>query len=232
MRLGNCSVLIPEGREHGTGHVGLVHNQVYTLRLMNHGHVRCDADVAVDGKTIGCFRLDAHREWTLERPAEDTGRFTFYRADSAEGGAVGAAEISRQERGVVSVTFRPERAYRPSQSAMQPRPLTGQWPTTRHRDILRSCGDVEQHTSGSIGMASLGGTSPTACSTQTSAGVTGLTGTSGQQFVNVANLDYDSSAEVTIVLRLVCEGGPVAGGGPRRLEPAHGVRTATPAPVE
>lgn len=38
MRVGNFSLLIPEGRERDSGHVEMQHNTQYQLRLGNHYH--------------------------------------------------------------------------------------------------------------------------------------------------------------------------------------------------
>ena len=48
MRVGNFSLMIPEGIERDSGHIVLPHEQVYTLRLGNHGNRRCDAHVWID----------------------------------------------------------------------------------------------------------------------------------------------------------------------------------------
>lgn len=209
MRFGHFSLLIPEGREVNGGHVEMPHGKVYTLRLGNHEHSRrCDAAVMVDGKEVGCFRLAGGQTMTLERPAHDTGCFTFFRADSAEGQQAGAANVGKDERGLVQVTFRPERQRRPQGML---------------RSVgLCSIGEREEKTSGSL--RGLGG-EPSFSAGQNSAGVTGLTGQSAQSFYEVAALDYDPSGEVTISLRLV------AGMAVRELTPT--VRgNAVPAPVE
>lgn len=190
MRLGNFSVLVPEGREHGTGHVGLPHNSVYTMRLGNHGGVDCDAEVEVDGKSIGCFRLPAYQTFALERPADDTGRFTFFRSDSTESQQAGESSIARDNKGLIRVVFKPDR--RP-QYVMRPMGMFRGFGGDYH-------GEREEKTSGGIK-----GLGPTSCNISAAPGITGLTGTSGQQFVTVPNLDYDPSAVVEIVLRLVCE---------------------------
>ncbi len=198
MRLGNYSVLIPTGREHGTGHVGLPHGSVYQIKIGNHGMVACDAEVEVDGKSVGCFRLDAYQSFNLERPADDTGRFTFFRTDSVEGQQAGEASIARDSKGLVRVIFKPAKKYIP--------PV----PTMRPMGMMRgveSYGAIEK-TAGPLHLCSAGPQNATA-------GVTGLTGTSAQTFTTVPNLDYDLTGVVEIALRLVCDDAPVV----RPLQP-------------
>lgn len=148
MRVGNFSVLIPEGVEKDSGHVQMRHDQVYGIRLGNHGSVRCDAEVNVDGKHVGTFQMYSGQVFTLERPSHDTGRFTFYKANSEQGESVGAADVSTQERGLISVTFRPEKPRR----ILRSRGPSGQ-----------SMGSTEpdcnwEQTSSPIGFSSLEGT--------------------------------------------------------------------------
>ncbi len=60
MRVNSFSVMVPEGQERDSGHVELRHNTQYSLRLGNHDSNRhCDAQVSVDGKEIGNFRINA-----------------------------------------------------------------------------------------------------------------------------------------------------------------------------
>ncbi len=235
MRYGNFSCLIPEGREHGSGHVALEHGQIYQLRLGNHGPSRCDALVEVDGKSVGLFRINGYGTFQLERPSNDTGRFTFFRADSSEGQAAGATETATVDRGLVRVTFKPEKQqtyYRPAgPGGFVPR-MGSVRPVRSGGPGGQSCGgqhgapyEPEIKTCGSIlgttqTDSDVGGDMP-------AAGVTGLTGTSGQQFVTVAALDYDPTAEVVVTLRLVHE--PRAA-GVRKIVPSNG--NPIPEPVE
>jgi len=110
MRVNSFSLQIPEGREVDSGHVQLPHGTVYRIKLGNHAHRRCDAVVSVDGKEVGTFRLNSHDSVVLERGAEDTGKFTFFTADSTEGVAAGSSTVSVDNRGLVQVVFKPELA--------------------------------------------------------------------------------------------------------------------------
>lgn len=224
MRIGNFSVLIPEGREHGSGHVALPHNTQYVIRMGNHGSPRCDATVEVDGKEVGSFRINGYGNLVLERSVNDTGRFTFFKADSAEGVSAGAGEVTADLRGLIKVTFRPEKcaSFVPRVGHMH---LCNVGGTPRMGGNLRagpggqsvglgglygaSAGTpkaTEEKTCGGIGafptnQCDMGGSfvAPPGAA----AGVTGLTGTSDQSFYTVPNLDYDPVGEVVISLRLV-----------------------------
>lgn len=226
MRIGNFSATVPEGREHSTGHVALSHNQTYTLRLQNCWHDRgCDAEVTIDGKPIGGFRLDRGRTLVLERSPDDNGRFTFLRLDSAEGQAAGLHEVATAERGLITVRFRPGVKV----SRLRRTPPTVPWvptyPTipnpwrppnpwdspawTADNGPRLSCSpEQEVKTAGGITTRSLSTCSlgpPPTDSSSFQAGGTGLTGHSDQSFYDVAALNYDVAEEVTINLRLVAE---------------------------
>lgn len=211
MRVSNFSLLIPEGKERDSGHVELAHGTVYRIRLMNHCHSRrCDALVTVDGKEIGLFRIERGGNVTLERSADDTGCFTFFRADSDEGKAAGVDTIGTDLRGLIQVTFKPEK--------VQP-------PTVLHVDTWQTTPTSYEGCFGSspapLKQRCLTSSSLTGQNQNRAAGVTGLTGRSDQTFHTVASLDYDPNEEVRISLRLVCS--PAV----RPLEP---VKKANPVP--
>ncbi len=198
MRVGNYSVMIPEGCERDSGHVELPHGATYQIRLMNHCHSRrCDAEVTVDGKSVGFFRVDQNGSIILERPLDDHGKFTFFKVDSQEGEQAGAAGISKDDRGLIQVVFKPEKA-RPKSIIDAAVPTTGQM---RLRSVRRGPGG--QSCGGSYGnVETYGGQAMNFA--PASAGLTGLTGHSNQTFHHVANLDYDPDGAVTISIRLVC----------------------------
>lgn len=212
MRVGSFSVLIPEGKERDSGHVQLAHETKYQIRLGNHGNVRCDAEVSVDGKSVGNFRINAPGFLTLERPSHDIGCFTFFKADSAQGQAVEASEISRNDRGLIQVVFRPEKKSAGWEKTAGG--LTG---------ILRSADKSGWNTT----VQPRSFNTFAGCGTNATAGVTGLTGQSSQSFHEVPNLDYDPNNETTISLRLVADIYEA-----RKLTPAQPKSNPTPQPVE
>lgn len=217
MRVGNYSVLVPEGVEQSSGHVALEHGRQYTLRLMNHDHRRCDAEVTIDGKSLGGFRLLGHGQMTLERMPHDSGRLTFYSSGTNDAAAAGEGGISVPDKGLIQVRFVPEK--RPAEPVRTVQPV-GMVPTMGGGPLLRS--------------RSFGAGGPSAplefapeAEEKTCGGITGLSGHSNQQFVTVGGIDRDEGAAVTISLRLI-----TLKSGPRPLTPAGAVGNPVPEPVQ
>ncbi len=230
MRVGNFSVIIPEGRERDSGHVELPHGTVYRPTLKNHhNNRRCDAHVTIDGKDMGTFRVDAFGSFPLERPAHDAGRFTFYKADTAEYAASACGEVAPDLRGLVQVVFRAEKAplMRVGKLNLSADVFDRQGSATYGGPSAWHCSMApEAPTSGKIDfpdngklLSRRGG----AGGQSVSAGATGLSGQSGQKFSTVAELDYDPDETVTVTLRLVA-----AEPGPR---PLTAVPRANPVPA-
>ena len=107
MNLHHFAVSIPEGKETSDGYVCLRHGTQYTIELKNDDdRWRCDAEVFIDGQRIGLWRIDPKKLLRLERPAHDTGRFTFYQTGTTE---AATAEISSgTTTGLISVIFKPQ----------------------------------------------------------------------------------------------------------------------------
>jgi len=106
MRLGNFSVEIPQGRELNSGYVAMRHNTKYAVKLSNFGHLCCDAEVEIDGKLVGIWRVSSWKSIVIERPVHDTGCFTFYKIGTHE--AKKAAIAKSDQLGLISVLFKPE----------------------------------------------------------------------------------------------------------------------------
>jgi hypothetical protein len=75
--------------------------------LTNLAHTRCDAEVRIDGREVGAWRVPAQETVVVERPVHDTGRFTFYEVGSREAGKAGISESD--QLGLLTVVFKPER---------------------------------------------------------------------------------------------------------------------------
>lgn len=207
----NYSVRIVGGTEHPDGYVRIRHGQTYSISLRNHHNRVCDADVTIDGKSIGIFRIPTHATISLERPPNDTGRFTFYRLDSPEAAQVGLT--NNDGLGLISVTFTPElvrepRPLSPSTTwTATPKNLTSTYYTgevtntsyhgatasfssgTRSSDTVSTTSTAGGQSVGSVASAAPGGT--------------GLSGHSNQYYVNALPITYDYSQQVTINLRLI-----------------------------
>lgn len=174
MYLNNFSVVVEHGNEISGGYVEMQHSQQYNLRLRNDRPMRCDSRVEIDGKHVGTWRINAHQTITLERPAHDTGRFTFYRVNSQEALNIGL-DYNDPNLGVIKVTFTPEKRYEQVKTSK---------PDVVYRGGARGM-------SASYSPVTLG------------AGGTGLSGMSSQHFGIANEIQYDYSQETVIHLRLV-----------------------------
>lgn len=228
MRVANFNVLIHGGRERDSGHVQVSHGQTYKIKLCNHDHTRrCDALVKVDGKEIGLFRVNACDSIVLETPPNAPGRFTFYRAKSAEASRAELDGIAPSDLGLIEVLFRPERYVPP--------PV----PTTPIEPMLMSCfppagaipRGIEEPTSGILRSSGIRprGMMHMQPDAGFAPGGTGLSGSYQQSFQQVANLNYAIGEEVTISIRLICQAD--LQNGPRPLQAVR-QSNPVPAPVE
>ena len=68
--------------------------------------IGCNLDVSIDGYDVGGWVVDAGQEFTIERPAYEAKKFTFYRVKTAPEEA--GIEPGRAENGVVKCIFTPE----------------------------------------------------------------------------------------------------------------------------
>jgi len=203
MYLNGFSVRIPKSNELPGGYVELEHNQQYILAIRNARTVRCDAYVEIDGKHVGTWRLERGQSISLERPAHDDGKFTFYKLGTSEARQVGLSN-SNPDIGLVKVVFTPEKIW-------EPRPIVVSEPV-----IYRSPTNAEPCWNEGITYATASCSGEDEASTDSidynvlwaghmSAGGTGLSGQSRQIFGQASSMFLDYSAETTIHLRLVCK---------------------------
>lgn len=237
MQIGNFSVRIPEGQEQEAGHVHMRHDTPYTIELRNYYSTRrCDAEVKVDGKVIGTFRVNSLDRVRLERAPHDRGRFTFYKADTSEAQQAGVDNIATSDRGLIEVRFRAEKPWQPPVKSVGGQHTNSGYRSRGHSypvdDVMLSSykGGPEEETAGNLEAMGRGykGAMPVS---RLSPGMTGVSGHSSQNFTEVADLDYDSSTETVITLRLVHQE-PVYSSRqePRELTPAPR-RNPVPDPV-
>jgi len=203
MRLNDFSVRVIGGREVAGGYVEIEHGKQYSLSLRNSRSTSCDAEVMVDGRDCGAFRIDPNTGWVLERPSHDKGRFTAYLQDSEEGRQ---AQIELgNSTGLISVTFTPEKKIRPLREPRVKGYLPYDLPDVLCKSEYIPCSMEE-------------GKTVSYCASGEPMG-TGLSGCSNQSFHTVPDLDLDYDQRTTINLRLV------SGEGPRPLS-----QNATPVP--
>lgn len=230
MRIGSFSVQVPQGIEVGDGYVWMQHNTRYTIKMGNHGRRRVDAEVKVDGKFMGLFRIDPGAYLDLDRPEHDKSCFTFLKRDSQEGGDAGLHNVTKNDLGLIVVTFKPEKDtlterniervddrldYRKGNLSLndleektrgEPREITRYTPGgPGGQTQCRARGGEYDDKSGTKGITrgfGFGAGSPPA---GVEAGGTGLTGRSNTNFISVPELDYDPTLELPITLRLVAD---------------------------
>lgn len=111
MRFDKYEVSVPQAVEKN-GYCILKDREVFTIKITNYDTIRCNAIVELDGKDIGHFRFNAGESWELERPTHAKGRFTFCREGSLKGLITGITKIPLNIRGLLQVTFVPEKIGR------------------------------------------------------------------------------------------------------------------------
>lgn len=116
VRLGGFSVQILSNGEYIDedirNYVALQHKSEYKLVLKNHGDTKCDAEVKMDGESIGMYRIEPLSSMMLERPSKEAKKFTFVKSDSDIAKSTGASEKA-PTNGLIQVTFKPERQKKP-----------------------------------------------------------------------------------------------------------------------
>lgn len=210
MRLGNFSVKIPQGKKLNSGYVAMKHDTKYTVVLSNDGDVRCDAEVEIDGKIVGTWRIQSRDSMVIERPVHDTGCFTFYKIGTRE--AKKAAIVKSDKLGLITVLFKPER--KPEPPDLGDDELDSFFCLDEGPHFSLSCDDED---------VDLDLDDALFAEEELEAGGTGLSGKSKQEFRSVEPLDYDETGFVQINIRLVCQTDE-----PRPLTP---VSTPVPPPL-
>jgi hypothetical protein len=186
--LNKYSVRVIGGNETPGGYIELRHSQTYQLQLRNDNPLRCDARVEVDGQHVGTWRLNPFSTATLERPAHDEGKFTFYKAGTQEA-ALAHLVTDDANLGLIQVTFTPEQKQE-SVSLSYTMTSGASWrgiPDTYTANVTSSIGETKSISA-----------------SYRSAGGTGLSGHSNQNYGNASEIQYDYSGQTVIYLRLVC----------------------------
>lgn len=192
MFLNNCSLRIEGGSELPGGYVELAHGKTYKLNLRNHYYDRrCDAEVFIDGKSLGTWRINANETIVLERPATENGLFTFYMLGTPEANAAQLDKILAEQQGLIQVKFNLEKIPRINFTY-----TNWIWPsiTTNYDNVSTAYGltcSTENYSADRF-------------TANHSAGATGLSGYSTQSFGNTNSLiEYDWDFSTTISLRLI-----------------------------
>jgi len=221
--LNGFSVNVPQAQEETSdGYIVLKHGQNFSLRLHN-GHKYCggnkpaDAEVWIQGKLIGTFRVPANQTIEIEHPVSDSGKFTAYKNGSSEARQIGIDPDSN-ENGLIKVIWKPG-----NQKVNQVHVTWNSWsldcPSYLQRKITvfdnsynddryyktttsdRSCNLNTIYDTG--GYAKSYCCMTTSCSKNNDlvGGGVGLSGHSHQAFSEIEQLDYNEP-ETTIFLRI------------------------------
>lgn len=105
MRIGKVYVSIAGGTELESGHVRMKHGAEYSIDVVNDFDQPANAEIKIDGKLAGTWRIQAHGQIGIERPANAERKFTFYRSGSSE--AEKLDSVHPTVSGVVSVRVVP-----------------------------------------------------------------------------------------------------------------------------
>lgn len=89
-------------------YVPLEHKSEYSIRLINRHATRCDADVSIDGKSVGVWRVEAGNSIVIDRPSRVNRRFTFVKDTSQEAKQAGVTPAV-DTNGLIRAVFTPER---------------------------------------------------------------------------------------------------------------------------
>jgi hypothetical protein len=114
MLVENNSLLIyaensPWPAHESDGYVYLKHDTCYSISMTSKESLRKDAQVYIDGKYVGTWRLEPFRDVKIERPVHAPNKFTFYAAGSQEFVSSDLNSVDRQNLGLIQVVFIPEK---------------------------------------------------------------------------------------------------------------------------
>jgi hypothetical protein len=189
-------VIAPDAEDfcvRGAKYASLPEKSEYKLKLVNKGDTRADADVMLDGKEVGRWRVNAYSSIIVERPTNQQRKFVFVSEVSPIARRTGTV-AGLNENGLVKVVFTPEIRYVREISYKTYEPVN----SVSERRRYRASPSPESAAPTSRRSLMSGRLSPTR------AGVTVLGNRSDQSFVSVdtiTRIDYDRIT--TIMIRLV-----------------------------
>ncbi len=108
VQLGEFSATVLGVPTDSKGYTIMEHGQMYTLKLESHHppQRKCDAEITIDGKVVGTWRLGGQQPRTIhvERPGDVAKHLTFYLANSKESKKAGISS-GKSENGLITVKF-------------------------------------------------------------------------------------------------------------------------------
>lgn len=170
----------------------LPHLCEYRIKLTNNRSTRCNAEVFIDGESVGTWRIDSFDNIIIERPANINRRFIFVEERSSIATQAGIYQ-NKHDNGLISVVFEPEKPNDSFYSAGSYSPLYNSF--SNYNSTLQS--NQSFNCISSAGTRNI--TEPSY-----DAGAT-ILGAGTDQYFNTADqlTDIDSSNITTINLRLV-----------------------------
>jgi hypothetical protein len=182
----------------GYEYIAVPHNTEYKLSLSNNTNNRCDAQIYIDGESIGVWRINSYSSIMVERPANINRKFVFMREKSQS-----IAQKGKSENGLIKVVFKPEKSTIVSQGL-------DLYMNSRGRSISKKGMDyglgAKSFFDSTDYQDNLSMTSTFSSKESYETGVTVLGGKSDQQFSSADNLHtVDTKNITTIYLRLVAQ---------------------------
>ena len=109
MRLNGYELRVSGHKDDINGYVNISNGTEYSINLSNTKAARCIAEVEIDGKNVGDFVLGAFESIDIERPVNEARKFIALTKGSSEFNDAELNQVSREELGLIKVTFRPEK---------------------------------------------------------------------------------------------------------------------------
>jgi len=94
--------------EYHDGCFFIPHNTEYKVLLHNSNPKRANAKIFIDGKEIGCFRINENETIILERPLHASRKLTFYDFNSEEAQTCNLNKIDSKFLGTIRVEIESE----------------------------------------------------------------------------------------------------------------------------
>jgi len=184
----------------------LKEGQKYKLQLTNNVNSQCNCIVTIDGKEIGIFRLKPYSRYTIERPVNDVGYFTFYKDINDPLKPTSTANPA-DAKGIITARFIPEGYGR--QNRKNRKVIAPSNSSAGGIGIPNVENDEDKYSDpyeGSSGRRSKSGKfreyNDAKEDAQLVKGITKFEGESLQQFTTVNNIQLAENAAITITLRL------------------------------
>lgn len=198
-------------------YIALLHNQEYSIKLNNNYTTRCDAEIRIDGDSVGKWRIPANSSITIDRPVSEARKFTFYKLGSSEGNMAGIQKGNAVANGLIEVSFYPEKEILRTYAFR----TTGAVASSGLKKKTRSNRTYDEEEESELSGFCMFDDTPTALTSNTnsiermstsgstnsySSGGTGLGSKSNQLFNNTSAIqNIDTNLTQTLQLRLICK---------------------------